>query len=60
MIEKSKAIKAPKIEYQLMCSKKFQQYLAEPNTIEKFISEKYIAESLRATFVRQYTFKKVN
>lgn len=60
MIERSRAIKAPRIEYQLMCAKKFQQYLDEPGTIEQFISDRNISQALRATFVRQYSFEKVN
>lgn len=60
MIERSKAIKAPKIEYQLMCAKKFQQYLYESGTIERFIQDNDIVDSIRATFVKQYTFSKVS
>lgn len=59
MIERSKAIKAPKIEYQLMCFKKFQQYLSEPGIIERFIEDKNAVDSIRDTFVKQYSFSSV-
>lgn len=43
-----------------MCAKKFQQYLSEPNTIEKFIQDEKTANLLRETFVKQYSFDQVN
>jgi hypothetical protein len=56
LIERSKAIKGPKIEYQIMNTKKFQQYLSEPGILEKFITHKDTAEAIRATYVNQYAF----
>lgn len=60
LIERSKAIKAPKIEFQLLNTKKFQQCLFEQDIIEKFIEDKDVVNSLRATFVKQFSFNKVN
>jgi glutathione synthase len=59
MIERSKAIKAPKIEYQLAGFKKFQQVLSKPGVIEKFIEDKNIVDMIRATFVDQFAFSLV-
>ncbi len=56
LIERSKAIKAPKIQYQLMCTKKFQQFLAEDGVLETIFKEKKIVDSIRATFFNQYSF----
>jgi glutathione synthase len=58
LIERSKTIKAPKIEYQLMNTKKFQQYLSEPNVLEKF-GKNIDIEAIRATFFKQYSFGSV-
>jgi hypothetical protein len=58
MIERSLAVKSPKVEYQLMCAKKFQQYLFETDTIEKLLGDQAKADTLRATFVKQYSFGK--
>jgi hypothetical protein len=60
MIERSFAIKAPKIEYHLMCTKKFQQYLSKPGVLEKFVSEKNVLDSIRGTFFEQYSFAEVS
>lgn len=59
MLERSRAIKAPRIEYQLMTTKIFQQYLYEKNVLEEFIDDKEIVDRIRSTFVRQFCFKKV-
>lgn len=59
MIEQSKAIKAPKIEYQLAGFKKFQQVLSKPGVIERFIKDKDIVEMIRLTFVDQFSFSLV-
>lgn len=59
-IERSAAIKAPRIEYQLMCSKKFQSYLANqpPEAIESLLLDNTVAaQLLRATFVGQHEFR---
>ena len=59
MIERSKAIKAPKIEYQLAGFKKFQQVLSKPGVIERFIKDKNIVDMIRSTFVDQFSFSLV-
>ena len=59
LIERSMAIKAPKIEYQLMCTKKFQQHLTELNVLEKFIDKPEVLDAFRATFFPQYSFNEV-
>ena len=56
LIERSAAIKAPKIEYHLMCTKKFQQYLSEDGVLEKVFTDKNIVDAIRATFFNQYSF----
>lgn len=58
IIERSRAIKAPRVEYQLLCAKKFQQYLFETDTLERLIPDSDRVERLRATFVKQYSFEK--
>jgi hypothetical protein len=58
MIERSLAVKAPRVEYQLMGAKKFQQYLFETNTIETLLKDEDKAKAIRATFVNQYSFGK--
>ncbi|CAF0826520.1 unnamed protein product [Brachionus calyciflorus] len=58
LLERSMAIKAPRIEFQLMTSKKFQQYLYESRILEEYIDDKEIVDSIRSTFVKQYCFRK--
>jgi hypothetical protein len=59
MVERSRAIKAPKIEYQLIDSKKFQQFLFEKNTLETLLKDQRKVDDIRDTFVKQYSFGKV-
>ena len=59
MVERSRAIKAPKIEYQLIDSKKFQQFLFETNTLETLLKDPKKVEDIRETFVKQYSFGNV-
>jgi hypothetical protein len=59
MVERSRAIKAPKIEYQLIDSKKFQQFLFETNTLETLLKDPRKVEDIRDTFVKQYSFGNV-
>jgi glutathione synthase len=59
MIERSKAIKAPKIEYHLLGTKKFQEYISRPGIMEKYIKDKYVLDTLRGTFVKLYSFGSV-
>jgi glutathione synthase len=57
LVERSKAIKIPKLSYQLVGSKKFQQSLYETDTIEKFFAnDQSVPSRLRDTFVKQYSF----
>lgn len=56
MIERSRAIKGPKIGYQLVGTKKFQQYLFETETMERLINDESIVSQLRSVFVQQYSF----
>jgi hypothetical protein len=53
MIEKSIAIKGPRIEYQLMTAKKFQQFLYQTKTIEEVLKNDTMSDLIRATFVKQ-------
>jgi hypothetical protein len=53
------AIKIPKLGYQLVGAKRFQQFLFETDTLEKFFSgNESLIGRLRATFVKQYSFGK--
>lgn len=54
------AIKIPKIEFQLINTKKFQQYLYESSIMEKYIDNREILELIRLTFVKQFGFKTVS
>ncbi|RNA33549.1 glutathione synthetase isoform X2 [Brachionus plicatilis] len=58
LLEQSMAIKSPKIEFQLMNTKKFQQYLYESNALEMYIDNEKTLKLIRSTFVKQLTFKK--
>lgn len=53
LMEKSKAIKCPTIQYHLAGTKKVQQELAKPNALELFL-EKNKAERVRDFFVGLY------
>ncbi|GFO47356.1 glutathione synthetase [Plakobranchus ocellatus] len=55
MVELSKAIKCPSIQYQLMGSKKVQQELARPGALEKFVTNKDTLETIRSTFAGLYS-----
>ncbi len=59
MIERSKAIKVPRIEYHLLGTKKFQEYITRPGIMEKYIKDKNVLEALRGTFVKSYSFGSV-
>jgi glutathione synthase len=54
MIERSMAIKAPSIGYQLAGSKKIQQILTIPGQLEYFIDNKEMCDQMRAVFVEQF------
>ncbi|XP_060076395.1 glutathione synthetase-like isoform X2 [Ylistrum balloti] len=55
MIERSKAIKCPSIQYQLAGTKKVQQELCRPGAVERFIKDADIALAIRETFAYQYS-----
>ncbi|XP_033754134.1 glutathione synthetase-like [Pecten maximus] len=55
MIERSKAIKCPSVQYQLAGTKKVQQELCRPGAVERFIKDADVALSIRETFAYQYS-----
>ena len=57
LIERSKAIKCPTINYHLAGTKRVQQELGEPGVISKYVSDPEIEANIRAIFVEQYSFK---
>lgn len=54
MMEKSKAIKCPSIQYHLVGAKKVQQVLCFPGILEKYISDKEEVKMIRDLFVDIY------
>ncbi|XP_049269160.1 glutathione synthetase isoform X2 [Rhipicephalus sanguineus] len=54
-IELSRAIKCPSVQYHLAGTKKVQQVLAQPDVLERFFTNKVIADSIRATFTGLYS-----
>ncbi|XP_075739387.1 glutathione synthetase isoform X4 [Rhipicephalus microplus] len=54
-IELSRAIKCPSVQYHLAGTKKVQQVLAQPDVLERFFTNKVIANSIRATFTGLYS-----
>ncbi len=56
LIERSRAIKSPNIQLHLVGAKRIQQALCEENVLERFITDKKMAEMIRATFVDQFSF----
>ena len=57
LIELSKAIKCPTVNYHLAGAKRIQQALFEPDTVEKYISNEETSSKIRSIFVDQYSFK---
>jgi hypothetical protein len=59
MIERSRAIKCPTINYQLAGAKRIQQSLFEADIVEKYlgVENKEVCQKIRATFVDQYSFE---
>ncbi|XP_059177237.1 glutathione synthetase-like [Physella acuta] len=55
LVELSKCIKCPSIQYQLVGAKKIQQELAQPGVLEKFIPDPHVVKIIRATFADLYT-----
>ncbi|KAH8008771.1 hypothetical protein HPB51_004161 [Rhipicephalus microplus] len=59
-IELSRAIKCPSVQYHLAGTKKVQQVLAQPDVLERFFTNKVIANSIRATFTGLYSLDLVS
>lgn len=55
LIERSRAIKCPSIQYHLAGTKKVQQVLALPNMLERFIDDKDSAAAVRKLFTEIYS-----
>ncbi|XP_022904636.1 glutathione synthetase-like isoform X3 [Onthophagus taurus] len=55
MIERSQAIKSPSIHYHLAGTKKVQQALAKPGTLEMFLSDSGKIEAVREIFTGLYS-----
>jgi len=53
-IEKSRAVKCPSIAYHLLTAKKFQQALAAPGVLERFLDDAEAVKRVRSTFVGLY------
>ena len=57
LIERSKAIKCPNINYHLAGCKKIQQVLFENESlINRYLKDDKVAQKIRDTFVEQYSF----
>ncbi|KAG5887361.1 hypothetical protein JTB14_018376 [Gonioctena quinquepunctata] len=54
LMERSKAIKCPTIQYHLVGSKKVQQELSKPGTVEHFLEGARKVEAVRQVFVGMY------
>uniref|UniRef100_A0A023GMR6 Glutathione synthetase n=1 Tax=Amblyomma triste TaxID=251400 RepID=A0A023GMR6_AMBTT len=54
-MELSLAIKCPSSQYHLAGTKKVQQVLAQPDVLERFFTNKMIADRVRATFTGLYS-----
>lgn len=54
-MELSVAIKCPSAQYHLAGTKKVQQVLAQPDVLERFFTNKVIADRVRATFTGLYS-----
>ena len=59
LIERSKAIKSPSINYHLAGTKKVQQVLAQPGVLERLLGDKAKAEALRDSFTGLYSLDMV-
>lgn len=58
MIERSKAIKCPSINYHLAGTKKVQQALAKEGMLQRFISDEKQVEQIREIFTGLYSLDK--
>nr|CAD7448498.1 unnamed protein product [Timema bartmani] len=55
LVERSRAIKSPSIQYHLAGTKKVQQALARPGAVEKFLTELHQVEVVREIFTGLYS-----
>ncbi|XP_052866936.1 glutathione synthetase-like isoform X2 [Anopheles cruzii] len=55
LIERSRAIKCPSIQYHLAGTKKIQQALAKPDVLRRFVKEKEKIEAIRDIFTGLYS-----
>lgn len=55
MLERSRAIKCPSINYHLAGTKKVQQELASPGVLERFVENPEEVERIRKVFGKQYS-----
>ena len=60
MMERSKAIKSPSIQYHLAGTKKVQQELSKTGMVEKFLGDKAQIESIRDIFTGLYSLDHVS
>ncbi|KAJ7374658.1 hypothetical protein OS493_004999 [Desmophyllum pertusum] len=58
MLERSRAIKCPSAAFHLAGTKKVQQVLASPGTLERFISDEEVLNRIQSTFTGLYTLDK--
>ncbi|XP_062537030.1 glutathione synthetase-like isoform X1 [Armigeres subalbatus] len=58
LMERSKAIKCPSIQYHLAGTKKVQQALAKPGTLQRFIADESKIESIKDIFTGLYSLDK--
>ncbi len=54
LIERSKAVTCPSVNFQLAGTKKIQQELSKPGVLEKYLSDEGAIAKIRSTFVHQY------
>ena len=59
-MEKSKAIKCPSVALQLTGCKKFQEILARPGSVERFIDDSESVTAIRKTFAGLYSLEMVS
>ncbi|KAG1692935.1 Glutathione synthetase [Nymphon striatum] len=57
LVERSKAIKCPPVQYHLAGCKKIQQVICEPGVLEKFISNPETITHMRETFAKIYSLE---
>ena len=55
MMERSLAIKSPSIQYHLAGTKKVQQALATPGSVERFIDNVDMVEEIKSVFAGIYS-----